>query len=308
MWSEHAAAPSSLHAQAARNALDELAQRPSAQLGSFPTPIERHKDLAGRPIWIKRDDLCGLGRGGAKARKINLLVGHLKANGYDELITLVGNVTNLAFDLIPVLDSYQLAATLMVLDDPPLLRDDRERIFDGLLDRVQLLPTSRTQAAVVATRAWMRSKRAGRSPFVLLPGASHPVSVLGNALGFIEMVSQFEAMDVPPPSSVWVTAATGTTVAGFLLAERLLRASGRPPIHVIGVEAYGEHTARRTKMLISWTSQWLGLFKLVSNVRPDIRCGMLSGGFARFGSQLVRTCNEVAATLNMQIHGRPQQQ
>ena len=219
-------------------ALGVLQDLPRAGLGSWPTPIQLHRDLRGRPLWVKRDDLSGLGRGGAKARKIDLLIGHMLANGHDELITLAGNVTNIAFDLLESLDRFAITPSLLILDDPPLPERERERIFAGVRGRIRLLSASRSQAAWTALRAVARARRAGRNALAVLPGGSHPAGVLGNALGFLEMVAQFDAQGLPLPSRVYVTAATGTTLAGFLLAQRLLRASGRPNVRVVGVAAY----------------------------------------------------------------------
>ena len=66
----------------------------------------------------------------------------------------------------------------------------------------------------------MRARAEGRKPFMLLPGAAHPVGVLGNALGFLELAAQLEARGEPLPSAVIVTAATRTTLAGSLSPRR----------------------------------------------------------------------------------------
>lgn len=281
--------------------LQRLLALPRGGLGDFPTPITEASDQQGRRVLIKRDDLSGLGRGGAKARKIDLLLGHLLTHGHDELITLVGNVTNLAFDLLPVLDRAGIRATLLVLDDPPLTGEERKRIFAGVLHRIQLLPASRARAAWVAGRALARARLAGRNPFVLLPGASHPVAVFGNALGFVEMVLQREQQHLPLPSTVWVTAATGTTIAGFALAEELLRRSGRPPIRIVGVEAYDRGTRLRTRALKRWSMRRLG------DRRPAVAPGYtlddaaLQGGFASFDATLSDLCHRVRREVGIAI-------
>lgn len=283
------------------SALDRLRGLPRAGLGVWPTPIERTTTLEGRPLWIKRDDLSGLGRGGAKARKIDLLVGHLVAAGYDELITVAGNVTNLAFDLVSVLDRAGIRATLLIIDDPPLAMPDRARIFDGLLDRVRLIGASRAAAAASALAAWIAARRAGRRPFLALPGASHPVGVLGNALGFVEMAAQLEALGEPLPSAVFVTAATGTTLAGFVLGEHLLRLSGRASVRVVGAEVYGGATRARTLRLLRWSERVLGVAQPVPATRIEIDRSALAGGFGRTGSEGERLCGRVGDTRGLAI-------
>lgn len=292
----------SRHGQhAGHQALARLRGATRAGLGSWPTPIERARCLSGRPLWIKRDDLSGLGRGGAKARKIDLVVGRLLADGHDELITVAGNVTNLAFDLVPVLARFGIRATLFIADDPPATPEAREWIFAGIRDAVRFIGGSPVEAACAAVRAWIAARAAGRCPLLLLPGASHPVGVLGNALGFVEMIEQFDARGEPPPSAVFVTAATGTTLAGFLLAEHVLRASGRPPVRVIAAETYGGATRSRTRALLRWTERALALSAHVPAARIEIDRGALAGGFGRYTREQTRLCDRVRDTLDLAI-------
>ena len=59
--------------RALRQALDGL---PRARLATLPTPLEEGPLLpSGARLLIKRDDLTGLGMGGNKARKLELLCG-----------------------------------------------------------------------------------------------------------------------------------------------------------------------------------------------------------------------------------------
>ena len=69
-----------------RRNIEVLQAAPRVDLGQWPTPVEYLE----RGIWVKRDDLSGLGRGGAKARKIEHVVGHLEACHADELIAVAG--------------------------------------------------------------------------------------------------------------------------------------------------------------------------------------------------------------------------
>src|SRR5437879_11959370 len=59
-------------------ALDRLAACPRVPLGCWPTPLER-LGPAGPPVWVKRDDLSGWGRGGAEARQLGYLLGPVLA-------------------------------------------------------------------------------------------------------------------------------------------------------------------------------------------------------------------------------------
>lgn len=62
-------------------------------LSTWPTPLERAPRLAAAlglgedDLWIKRDDLIGLGGGGNKVRKLEWTVGAALAAGADTLVT-----------------------------------------------------------------------------------------------------------------------------------------------------------------------------------------------------------------------------
>jgi 1-aminocyclopropane-1-carboxylate deaminase/D-cysteine desulfhydrase-like pyridoxal-dependent ACC family enzyme len=214
-------------------------------LGRWPTPID-DVALGERRVLVKRDDVSGWGRGGAKARKIEHLVGHLRERDHDLLITAAGNITNLAFDLLPALERHGIEPRLLLMDEPTAPAAVREEIFAGLGAGGALVSRHWLPALLRAARMAVVARAAGRRPFVLLPGASHPAAVIGNACGFVEMAEQRAAAGLPLPSVVYVTAATGTTVAGFLLAEQALREAGHPPVRIIGVQVYPGAVRART--------------------------------------------------------------
>src|ERR1700730_3063217 len=71
-----------------------------AVLGTWPTPLEAAPRMAqalglGRnDLWIKRDDLTGLGGGGNKVRKLEWICGAAVARGADTLVTCGARQSN----------------------------------------------------------------------------------------------------------------------------------------------------------------------------------------------------------------------
>ncbi|MFZ9157289.1 MAG: D-cysteine desulfhydrase family protein, partial [Ilumatobacteraceae bacterium] len=58
-------------------------------MATLPTPIEQGPTFADGPrLWVKRDDLTGLGMGGNKARKLEFLCGDAVSSGATCLITV----------------------------------------------------------------------------------------------------------------------------------------------------------------------------------------------------------------------------
>lgn len=76
------------------------ASAPRVTLGSWPTALEPAPRLAaalglnGDDLWIKREDLGGLGGGGNKLRKLEYSVGAALADGADTLVTIGGAQSN----------------------------------------------------------------------------------------------------------------------------------------------------------------------------------------------------------------------
>jgi 1-aminocyclopropane-1-carboxylate deaminase/D-cysteine desulfhydrase-like pyridoxal-dependent ACC family enzyme len=279
--------------------IERLRSSPVVQLGSWPTPIQRVTRVGQCDLLIKRDDLSGFGRGGAKARKLTHLLGHLRSRGHGELLAVAGNVTNLAFDLCLASEVFGLRTRIFIVNDPPATAPERARVFAGVASRVELLRGGRTTAAATVLRAYVAAWRAGRRPFLALPGASHPACVIGNACGFLEMVEQLDAQGAPLPRAVFVTAATGTTVAGFLLAADALLAAGGPYIRVVGVQVYPGRIALRTLALVRWTERFLASSRPTPIGRANF---VLSGkGFARFGATVPTLCWRVEQELGIKI-------
>ena len=70
---------------------------PRLSLGIFPTPIHRLDHISrllGREIYIKRDDMTGLGLGGNKTRKLEFLLADAKAKGAEIVFTTGGAQSN----------------------------------------------------------------------------------------------------------------------------------------------------------------------------------------------------------------------
>ena len=66
-------------------------------LGVFPTPVQRLENISrllGTQVYVKRDDLTGLGLGGNKVRKLEYLLADAKAQGAEVVFTTGGAQSN----------------------------------------------------------------------------------------------------------------------------------------------------------------------------------------------------------------------
>ncbi|MBQ4451136.1 MAG: D-cysteine desulfhydrase family protein [Clostridia bacterium] len=77
--------------------MKRLEDFPRLPLGAFPTPIQRLNnisDLLGTNVYLKRDDLTGLGLGGNKTRKLEFLLADAKQKGATLVFTTGGAQSN----------------------------------------------------------------------------------------------------------------------------------------------------------------------------------------------------------------------
>lgn len=279
--------------------LTRLKAAPSIRLGKWPTPLERSycNDI---PILVKRDDLSGFGRGGVKTRKIEYLMGHVLSNGYDEVITVVANVTNLAHDIVPAFERHGLGSRIFVIDNPLVASDERRRFFSSAGADVRLLGAGRAESVARMLMATLGSRARGQRPFVALPSLGHPSAVAGSASGFLEMVDQVLEMG-EWPESVFITAASGTTLAGFLLAENVLREKGFPPIRVLGVQVHEGPVNKWVLGLVRWAEWSFRLSSRLPAERIEILASQLHGGFCRYTSADADLCKRVQSEQRLKI-------
>ena len=77
--------------------MKSLESFPRISLGILPTPIHKLENISrllGRNIYIKRDDMTGLGLGGNKIRKLEYLLADAKAQGAEIVFTTGGAQSN----------------------------------------------------------------------------------------------------------------------------------------------------------------------------------------------------------------------
>lgn len=284
--------------------VEAIEKFPTVALGRWPSPIEKIDHPKIGPTLIKRDDLSGFGRGGrsgVKARKLEGLLGYMRAAGLNAFFIPLGNVTNLGFDLLSLARREGIDLKILVVDSPRLPRSVREKLFDGIEEHVQFVGPSRALALVRLTRLWFSSRLKGGRPLAVLPSPAHPSAVVGAARGFIEMARQCVEASEPLPRSVYVASAAGSTAAGFILAAAALRACGFPRIRIVPVQVVPESLNISLPVLLYWTWRFMrfpgrppldgfSVARLLGNLK-----------YGRFNHGLERTCAEVLDNFGITI-------
>ena len=211
-----------------------------AQLATLPTPIEAGPTLAGGSrLWVKRDDLTGLGGGGNKARKLEFLCGEAVATGAGSLITVGAAQSNHCRMTAAAGARLGLETHLVLSGDRPDQSTGNQLL--SMLFGAQLHFTGTDEShwgeLEIAREAVTDELVAdGLAPYAIPIGGSTAVGALGYAAAFIELLDQCEGAGVSP-SHVVFTSSSGGTHAGLLAGRAAAAHAGRdvPDVVAIGV-------------------------------------------------------------------------
>ncbi|MGA7817398.1 D-cysteine desulfhydrase family protein [Caballeronia sp.] len=208
-----------------------------------PTPIQHlprlSTHLGGVNVFVKRDDLNGLGGGGNKLRKLEFLIGEALAAGADTIITVGARQSNHARLTAAAAARVGLKCELVLTRVVP--RFDGDYIDNGniLLDdlfgaRVHDLPGSANSLQFAQERA-SELRGQGRNVYVCPLGGSSPIGCLGYADCAAEIVGQSRAEGLSFDRIV-VPNGSGGMHAGLVAG---LVALGLNPSLVAGFTVYG---------------------------------------------------------------------
>lgn len=187
-------------------------------LSTWPTPLERAPRLAVRlglgegDLWIKRDDLTGLGGGGNKVRKLQYTCADAIRVGATTLVTSGAAQSNHARLTAAAAARLDLRCVLVLKGTRPsgsqgnLILDylaGAEVIWAGAVTLDEL--RDRVDAAA------QQVQDSGGSPYVIPFGGSNTLAVHGYLDGAAELEAQLPGID-----HVVVAVGSGATMAGLV--------------------------------------------------------------------------------------------
>jgi L-cysteate sulfo-lyase len=200
---------------------------PRVVLGTWPTPLEpaprlaRAIGLADGDLWLKRDDLVGLGGGGNKVRKLEFTAGAAVADGADTLVTTGAAQSNHA-RLTAAAGARLGLDVVLVLAGTPGSSSSGNLALDGLLGARVVWAGDADDAALEAraleVAAELRDQ--GREPAVVPFGGSSAVGARGYVQAATELLEQ-----APDLARVVTALGSGGTMAGLVAVlgpERVL--------------------------------------------------------------------------------------
>jgi D-cysteine desulfhydrase family pyridoxal phosphate-dependent enzyme len=232
----------------------DLSRFPRIELARLPTPIELlprlTMHLGGPQLYVKRDDLTGLGLGGNKLRKLEFLLGEAQAQGADIVLTVGALQSNHA-------RLTAAACARLGLECELILRRGRHAseasLSNGnmLLDRLfgaslHLLDAEESREERMSARA-EQLRAAGRHPYCIPVGGSCGLGNLGYVVCAAEILSQAQQMKVRFDAIVIATGSGGTQ-GGLVAGMRVLGGTLPIGIAVEGTRAEQEALAMAQTM------------------------------------------------------------
>lgn len=200
------------------------------RLASWPSPLEpmprlaRHLGLADDALWIKRDDIGGVGGGGNKLRKLEYSLAAARAQGAQALVTVGAAQSNHA-RLTAAAGARVGLPVVLVLAGNPEPAPEGNLVLDALFG-ARLVWAGDADAATLEARALAEVQALGNEGITaaLIPfGGSSVIAAQGYVEAGQELLTQ-----APDLAQVVVAVGSGGTMAG------LVHALGAP--RVLGVD------------------------------------------------------------------------
>ncbi len=262
----------------AKMALADLARRPSAALGHFPTPIDSMNRLGvalglSQRLFIKRDDAISFGFGGNKVRKLRYVIPELVAQGVDTVITCGGVQSNHARATAAACAASGLHCHIVVNGAQPE-HPTGNALLNQLLGATCEYVAGRPDRKPGMARAVERYRAEGRRPAIVPLGASTPMGALGFVAGVGEMLHQGARPDV-----IVHACSSGGTSAGLVTGVALHRLETR----VIGISADDPPAAveAEVRAIAAGIGDLLGIGStaLADALRIDVDDGFVGTGY-----------------------------
>ncbi len=228
------------------------------RLAQLPTPLHRLDNISlalKKNVYIKRDDLTGLGLGGNKVRKLEYLLADAKNCGSDVVITTGGAQSNHAMLTAACCNKLGLGAVL-VLMGRGVTEKKGNLILDDILGAPVSFVDSDDYADVYAEmdRIAGEFSAQGKTPYLIPVGGSVPRGSLGYVECMRETSVQAKDMGVSF-GHVICTAGSGGTLAGTTLGAAIYM----PEAQVYGVTVGEGDFERITAELIDGTARLMGV-------------------------------------------------
>ncbi|MFK7805397.1 MAG: D-cysteine desulfhydrase family protein [Anaerolineae bacterium] len=227
-------------------------------LAHLPTPIEPMPHLSsllkGSELYIKRDDLTGLGGGGNKTRKLEYLLAEAKAQSCDHVITTGGLQSNHCRQTAAAAARVGLGCSLVLRGNKP-----KQLTGNMLLNKLfgaHITWTEDENPADVMNRVADQQVKMGHKPYQIPLGGSNVVGTTGYVVAMEELAGQLQEQELNIDVIVFASGSGGTQ-AGIVLGAHLFNI--RSQLYGISVSRSASELQAQVGALATATAAHLGL-------------------------------------------------
>jgi D-cysteine desulfhydrase len=244
---------------------EQLKERiPYLPLGTFPTPVERLSGLEDvlqtKGLFIKRDDKSSDEYGGNKVRKLEFLLAEALAKKKKHTITFGYAGSNHSLAVAVFAKRIGLEPVSLHIPQPNAEYVRKNLLYQELLGtelhHYSSMPSIYAGTILVFLKCCLKS---GRLPYVIPPGGSNEVGMMGMVGAAIELQEQVDQGLVPEPDVLYVPLGSCGSAAGLALGMQALgwktrvkavRVSERREADLGTVRALFNRTARKLAHLL----------------------------------------------------------
>jgi len=234
-------------------------------LATLPTPLEAGGKLpSGANLWVKRDDLTGLGVGGNKARKLEFLCAEALNNNATCLVTVGAAQSNHCRMTAAAGARLNLPTHLVLSGVKPKQLEGNQllsNMFGARLHHTGLDASDWSNLELARAELTEKLIRDGERPHSIPIGGSTAVGALGYANAFDEIISQCNLQNFVADAILFTTSSGGThagLIAGLIRARANDPQKVLPKIIGIGVAKGVALNASRVSELASESLTLLG--------------------------------------------------
>ena len=248
---------------------------PRVAVATLPTPLRaapRLSESLGVQVWLKRDDLTGLGPGGNKARPLDYLIGDALARDADYFVTGGGPGSNwvLLAAIAALSRGLQVEVVLFGAKNPPPV--GCFRLLSQLPGVVITFTGDPARPSVDPVLASVSSqlRERGHRPYTVGRGGAEPVGALGYVTAVDELDTQLACRAVEA-STIWLATGSGGTQAGLVAGHRR---PGQNRRHIVGLSVHRSVEECRQR-IAAMSDAALDLLEV--DVRPEVEWTVLDG-------------------------------
>ena len=213
---------------------------PRLSLGVFPTPVQRLDNISrtlGTNLYVKRDDLTGLGLGGNKVRKLEFLLADAKQKGCEIVFTTGGAQSNHA--MLTAAAAKRLGMTPILILKKRGVTATRGNLLLSQLMGVDVRFMDTDDYADIYAEMDRVGAALGRPCYKIPCGGSNALGTLGYVACAQELSQQGVRID-----HLVCAEGSGGTMAGLALGAKLFLPGARVYGMMVDTDPFDEITPR----------------------------------------------------------------